>query len=456
MAGEARYDPPVDHDKRQELALWRYSVLGPLVSVRLAYGDRRALFQRAAELEYEHPDGRLIKISPRTIEGWYYDYKHGGLTGLEPKTRKDAGQARAIDDQLTDLILRAKLERPRRTIRWLIRVLERGGWAPPGKLHPATVHRLLKRHGVSTRPPREHDQRERRSYLFEEAGDLWFGDAMHGPFVLVGKRLRKTYLISMLDCATRFLPGSVFHLSESALDHELVLRDAVAVHGPPRTYYVDRGAPYMARSLKLICAALGIHLVHTKPRDPEAKGAIERWHRTWHDSIGCELVDKTLTLDELNAIHRAWLAEDYLARVHDTTRRAPKEHFLAQVAEGHVRRLPRGFNLDEAFWQREKRLVRKDGTVSLHNKKLEVRGEFIGQRVELRFDPRDPDFLPRVFVDGAFACDTVLLDRHQNAHRRRRALPRPPSLDFKPTDIAPISDLLDAHYRASTPRTHQP
>ncbi len=42
--------------------------------------------------------------------------------------------------------------------------------------------------------------------------------------------------------------------------------------------------------------------------------------------------------------HWAWLAVEYHARVHDTTERAPLEHFLAQVE--HLRPLPRGLLLD--------------------------------------------------------------------------------------------------------------
>jgi hypothetical protein len=68
-------------------------------------------------------------------------------------------------------------------------------------------------------------------------------------------------------------------------------------------YYVDLGAAYVAHSLRLICAELGIQLVHTAPRDCEAKGAIERWHRSWREEVGDELPESPLSLEELNARH---------------------------------------------------------------------------------------------------------------------------------------------------------
>ena len=60
--------------------------------------------------------------------------------------------------------------------------------------------------------------------LPEHAGDLSVGDVMHGPRVRHEGRLRKTYLISILDAATRYLVGSTFRFAEAAVDHEAVLR----------------------------------------------------------------------------------------------------------------------------------------------------------------------------------------------------------------------------------------
>ena len=42
-------------------------------------------------------------------------------------------------------------------------------------------------------------------------------------------------------------------------------------HGPPRTYYVDLGSAYVADSLALICAELGIRRLHTAVQDCEAR-----------------------------------------------------------------------------------------------------------------------------------------------------------------------------------------
>jgi len=258
-------------DEKEKIALWRLGVLGALISARLDHGDRRRYFEEAAAREQQQPDGTHVKLSPRTIESWYYAYRHGGFKALFPRDRDDRGSSRVIREDLAELILRAKRERPRRSIRVIIRMLERGRLARPGTLHRATVHRLLQAHQLSTRPLRDGEI-ERRSFLPERAGDLWVGDALHGPVVIAPDgSLRKSYMLSVMDGATRFIVHSYFALSENAADHEYGFLQAILRHGLPCVYYVDLGAAYIALSLRLICAELGIRLLHTKPRDAEAK-----------------------------------------------------------------------------------------------------------------------------------------------------------------------------------------
>ena len=40
----------MNHDKGREIAIWRMSILGPLVSARLQHGDREALLKAAARV----------------------------------------------------------------------------------------------------------------------------------------------------------------------------------------------------------------------------------------------------------------------------------------------------------------------------------------------------------------------------------------------------------------------
>lgn len=432
--------------KEQDIiARWRLSILGPLVSARLDHGDRSNHFNQAAKLEYDHPDGQVVRPTARTIEGWYYQYLKGGWQALRPEPRSDAGKSRAIRPEIAERLVAAKRQKPRRTIRQLIRAFERGKWVHKGELTRSSVHRLLQRHALAARPPREHGH-ERRSFLPEHACDLWVGDVMHGPMVQEpGETPRKSYLISILDAATRFIVCSVFATSESAVAHENVFLAAIERHGLPRAYYVDRGAAYIAESLATICVDLGIQLIHTKARDPEAKGSIERWHRTLRDGLIDELDGPPRRLQELNRALWAWLAVEYHSNVHSTTKRAPGLDFESQLE--FLRPVPGDISLRDVFLHREHRPVRKDGCVRLHGGYYEVPGDLVGEVVELRFDPRRPEDHPLVFVDGHYRDVATPLDRHRNADGRRRALPEPDAPVPDTIDFRPLALIEEEYYR---------
>jgi hypothetical protein len=55
--------------------------------------------------------------------------------------------------------------------------------------------------------------------------------------------------------------------------------------------------------------------------------------------------------------------------------------------------------------------------------------------------------LPRVFLDGAFVCDTVPLDRVRNATRRRRRDLGEPEPHSEPSGLDPLGQIADDHYR---------
>jgi transposase InsO family protein len=435
----------MDDKDRRAIALWRLGVLGPLVSARLEHGDRQEHLREIAGRAHQMPDGRVVRLSARTIESWYYLHKRGGFEALHPATRADCGQSRAIAPSVAELIVRVKREKPRRSIKRIIRMLERAKKVEPGELSRSSVHRLLQLAGISIRPVRG-PSKERRSFLAEHAGDLWVGDALHGPLVIApGGKLRKSYLLSQIDNATRYILHSYFALSEGAAEQEYGMKQAILKYGVPRGYYVDRGSAYIATSLRLICAELDIHLLHAGVKDAEAKGVIERWHRTLREELLDELPGHPISLADLNAKLWAWLGAEYHARKHDTTQRAPREHLFAEA--GEIRAVPRDKDMDELFLHREERFVRKDGTVRWRGGFLEVRPELCGKTIELRFESGDEAPLPRAFLGGSFACDTVPLDRRANMTRRRRRIQGEPAPDATPSGLDPLGLIEDEHYR---------
>jgi len=98
-------------------ALFRLSVLGPLASRdRLEQGDLKAILRELAARSYAIPDTKRVYLSEKTIEGWFYAWKRGGIDALTPKPRSDRGISK-ISGPLQEVICSFKKENPRRSLR---------------------------------------------------------------------------------------------------------------------------------------------------------------------------------------------------------------------------------------------------------------------------------------------------------------------------------------------------
>jgi len=85
------------------------------------------------------------------------------------------------------------------------------------------------------KPKGEHGDTDRRRFAFQQAGEMWMSDVMHGPSVLLDtRRKRKTYLIAFIDDATRVIPHCAFTLSENTQTFLPVLKQALQRRGLPK------------------------------------------------------------------------------------------------------------------------------------------------------------------------------------------------------------------------------
>ena len=369
-------------------ALFRLSVLGPLVArERLERGELQRIIGELAQRQYAIPDSRRTCLSEKTIEAWLHQWRRHGIAGLTPKTRVDRGQSK-IAAPIQEAILAAKRDNPKRSIRQLKQLLQSSGEAAKDSLSRSAIHRLLKQHGISRMSGSSSLPEEKRSFVAESAGAIWYGDVMHGPRVAVAGRLRKVYLVSLIDDASRLITHSAFCLGETAQDIEGVLKQALLRRGLPVRLVVDNGPAYRAGSLQGICVRLGIHLIYCRPYSPTSKGKLERWHRTFRDQFLSELDDSCVTdLHDLNARLWAWLEQIYHHTPHaGLDGLTPLARYQKDLPR--IRPLgPMAAQLDQLFYHRIKRHVKKDGTVSYQSSRFEVAYELAGKTVQLVVDP---------------------------------------------------------------------
>jgi len=430
--------------KNKQIALFRHGVLGSLISRnQLERGEIKKLIHEAASRDYDIPGSRHTHIAEKTIEGWYYAYQRGDLDGLSPKVRRDKGISKLPLD-IQEAIIKAKKENPKRSIDSIIELLQSKGISAKGEVSRSSVHRLLKQHGISRMSGSSSLPEEFRSFETQYAGQIWYGDVMHGPKLMIDGRMRKVYLVSLMDDASRLLAHSAFCLGETALDIEGVLKQAVLKRGLPIKLVIDNGAAYRSGSLKGICARLGIHMVFCRPYAPEGKGKLERWHRTFRNQFLSELdTTRIHDLNDLNTRLWAWLEQVYHRRMHTSLNGlTPLARYQQDLAR--IRTLgSKALKLDELFYHRVSRKVRRDGTVAWDGHRFEVDYMLAGKQVQLVIDPHAKQALRAENEEGEVLSMVIPLDIQANCQRKRRkpvavddAADQPGSMETNMVEIA--------------------
>ena len=378
-----------DFERGHTVALFRYGLIADLLHLTPDSKGLYAQIAHKAEVEYTIPGTTRTRVAAETIRDWLKRYRRGGFDALLPKPRADRGQSRSLPPEVVDVLLAIKEGNSALSVQLVIREARKRPEVPEDlPLPPSTVHRLLARHGFMDKPGGEHTDADRRRFAFAHAGELWMSDVMHGPTVFVGDRTkRKTYLIAFIDDATRVIPYCAFALAENTRAFLPVLKQALMRRGLPQRLYVDNGANYRSRHLALVCAKLGIALIHARPYRPQGKGKIERWFKTVRAQLLTRLsADDTRSLDAINRRLWAWVEGEYHHAPHrGLDGHTPLEQWT-KTGEA-VRFLEPDVDLDDLFLFETQRAVQKDRTVSLNGVVYEVDAALVGEKVTLRFDP---------------------------------------------------------------------
>lgn len=431
----------LDDQTREQIALFRYGLIADLLHSNGVKRGLYALLREKAERVYDIPGSRRTRVASETIRDWLMAYRRGGFAALRPQVRSDIGSTRAIPQEIADLLCQIKEEGTALSIGAVIEKTKAAAdLSDEIHLAPATVHRLLSRHGLMDKKTSEPTNKDRRRFAFEKAGEMWMSDVMHGPSVMVDGRKRKTYLIGFLDDATRVVPHAAFALSENTAAFLSVMQQAVLRRGIPKRLYVDNGAAYRSHHLSLVCAKLGITLIHTRPYQPQAKGKQERWFRTVRLQLLPALVDDDLkSLDALNRKLWAWVEGEYHASTHKGLDGAtPMDRWM--MSSSDVRLVGPDCDLDDLFLFEEKRKVQKDRTVSLHGVVYEVSAILVDETVLLRFDPSCPGRPVDVYFKGRKIEQAKRVDLYANCFVKRdhatKALRPDRKLDDPPAGLS--------------------
>ena len=420
-----------DDDLRQQIALFRYTLIADLAHLPVGTPGTGAMMRAKAEKTYTIPGTTRTRVAAETMRHWINDYRRGGFEALYPKPRTDRGKPRRLPAEVAERLITLKTENEALSVKAIIQKAREEGI--DHYLASSTVHRLFSREGLFDKKP--PDGEDRRRFAFQNAGELWMSDVMHGPKVRDGRGRRKTYLIAFIDDATRVIPFAAFAMSENIQAFLPVFKSALIRRGLPARLYVDNGSAYRSRHLSLVCAKLGVALIHARAFQPAGKGKIERWFRTlragWLSHLGDDVLG---SLQTLNSSLWAWIEGEYHNSPHRGLEegRTPLEQWA--LASAGVRYPDATMDLDDLFLFEAKRRVYKDRTVSLNGRVYEVDTVLVGENVILRYDPAAPPARPLDVVhDGKPAGKATPLDAYANTAVRRTR----PAKEIGPDEPAP-------------------
>jgi len=247
--------------------------------------------------------------------------------------------------------------------------------------------------------------------------NLWMVDFSPGPFLSSGSAAKAiaTSLCVILDDHSRLIPyGAYYRRADTQAFHQ-TLKEALRRRGVPTKLYTDQGAPFTCDHTRVVCANLGIRLLHAKPYHAWSKGKCERVLFTIQQDFEAALRlpgQAASTLEELNAKFALWLQTLYHPRVHSSTGMSPVDRYQRGIHL--VKALDPHLDLDQLFYHRVQRTVRRDGTVRLGNQLYEVDLSLRTLEVQLRFDPFKLDRIQVYFRGNPFGL-AKRVDAHLNS-----------------------------------------
>lgn len=404
---------------RERLALLRFEVICHLKTLRQEGIPLAECLRAASSRPWPEPDGPYY--SARTLETWWYDYARSGYQGLAGKvSRADAGKSRSIDEETGLWIVEKIRDNAATPLRVLYRHWQEHGHGLPSL---SSVYRFLKTQGYDRRTLRAGRLESGPQKAFEAPApnDLWMVDFACGPTLrsAEGKAIA-THLCVLLDDHSRLIPFAAYYLAGDTASFLHALKEAVLRRGLPLKLYTDQGKPFVSHHARIVCANLGIRLLHAKPYHAWSKGKVERLIRTIQGDFEATLRlegQRVQSLAELNSALSRWVAATYHLRAHGSTGMSPHERF---TRAGHpLRTVEEPLKIDALFYTRTERVVRKDGTVTLGKHLFEVNLALRALTVELRYDPILLDRI-EVWHQGSFHGLARAADLHLNSQTSNR------------------------------------
>ena len=323
-------------------------------------------------------------ISRPTGYLWLGRYRAGGVAAMAERSRRPRSSPRRTEEALEERVVALRQQRPDWGARKLAVLLGREGLRVP----PATVHRILLRHGL-VRSEDRHPQALRR-FAREQPNQLWQMDfkSPKGWGQPVGP-------LSVLDDASRYaiaLDGTWTTRAE-AVQERLIA--AFTACGLPDAMLMDHGTPWWNMQsaggwtrLTVWLMQQNIRLYFSGYRHPQTQGKVERFHGA------LELARRRRGLPEAT-LYQRWL-DDFR---HEYNYLRPHEALDMNTPASVWQKSKRPYEEKRPEWVypvgAELLRLESTGQLTLAGRRWQVAGPLAGEQVQTgSHRPARPGLLP--------------------------------------------------------------
>lgn len=395
------------------MELFRYSIIAPLINNTNEFNTINEYCDFVASKSYDF-EGKIKRITSKTVKNWYYKYKKEGLESLESHKRKDKSKFRKItSDLVEERIIELRKEYPRITAKKIHEKLQEEKYISKD----VSVHAIFRYLKSNNLKAIQISKKEKKKYEHDNPNDSWQSDTSTGPYIKVEGKSKRVYLIMIIDDASRMIVGYDFFYEDNAINMQKVLKSAIKKYGIPKQLYVDNGSPYKNEQISLITARLGIKLIHAKPYSPTGKGKIERSFRTIKDGwLNCSNWNEFKTLEDVKESFSTYLYKEYINKEHSETKITPNNKWHNEIKE--LRQIEEE-KVEEAFMHSRLSKVYNDSTIQINNEKYEVPYKYVGQKIEVRYYVNNPKEII-IYSDGKRCEKCKIVDKKSNSKIYRK------------------------------------
>lgn len=374
-------------EAKNQIALFRYGLISSLVNNTYEEKSMEEYYRKKASKSYVL-NGKEIKVRASTIKKWYTNYKKFGYNGLIPKTRTDLNTSRKLTLDAQQKIIEYKKNFPHISGTLIYQKLIEEGYINQAIVSKSTVLKFIRDNYLLFGDDGKID---RRAFEMEFANQMWDADTSHGPYLTINNKKIKTYLIALIDDASRLITSAKFYYEDNAINFQNTFKEGLKKYGIPKRIFLDNGKTYKNEQLSIICANCGMELIYTKPYSPQSKAKIERWFHTMKETWmrGINWVD-IKDIDELNDMLNDFINE-YNNKVHSSlinnvVNISTRERWFKD--QDQIRKIDNN-QIDEYFLHTAYPTIRADSIAHIKRIEYEVPTKYIGKKVTVKYDFQD-------------------------------------------------------------------